>query len=80
MEEIKRKCDELVRIFRPLAHATNLYGYLDKELENKNATHLAILSTKNTIDLLNLQKEKGIVDWDSYAEQTEILKELESRI
>jgi hypothetical protein len=85
-EEIKRKCDELVeKHLSEIPIMTTLFS-VRENLANEHA----ILSTKNTIEVLNKLSSKLILNpqlqyaFDEVAflayEQTEILTELESRV
>ena len=83
MKDTKQKADELVEQFRPLAKTWDCYW--DVPSEDKNEIKCAILSTKKTIEVLQNRKQNQnfvihIILNEAIDEQTEILKELESRL
>lgn len=79
MKTIKEQADELVE--QKLKLLCKSYQYPKKKV----CINLAILSTKNTIEVLQNRKQNQnfvihIILNEAIAEQTELLKELKSRI
>lgn len=79
---IKEKADEILE--KCEFYINEMYSYdIEHEgliISKTDIIHTAILSVTHNISVLNRMKSEEYVDFEIYSEQTEILKELKSRI
>lgn len=74
-EQTKQRDEEII-----YSHKVKIINGISIHTDELQALDSAIKDVENTIEVLNRQKEKGITDWESFADQQQILEELKSRL